>query len=747
MEALRITLDLYDAPLVRQIAETLEFSEADLKAPKSTLIKRLLVEIPRRAASREFIQALSEADRGILALVLDRGGQIAAGDLVGTLITTGLLSPTKPTDEETTISSRLEALLRPLLLRGLLVNLTPPLDYQTRRHLQPVFEVGIAPEVASVLPRALLEVPQPDVQRFTIVPPAQVASGDPEMLVRQLFFVWSGLLRNPARQLKSGSIARADLRRLARELNMDLETQADVLHDMIALLLSARLLRFEGGNVVAADDERVQRFWQQDAGAQYRELFNAFLNVESSPAIETTMLYRLYGYGYGSYQINSYKALNQQLMAAVRPLIDVPWFSFDTLLLLLSRGKPGSFALPANLLHVMEEQLRRSMIGSGNKSLVSKMTRDLQDLDATTAVELLSHWQWLGVVDMGYQEGQSAPWAIRLTPLGRAIFRQEAFAFNGGAGQVILQPDFQLLALGPVPLGTLEGIERFADRETVQPATVGYRLTRSSIYRALQKGTSIGVICGFLRQVTQQPLPQNVERTLEEWGAQHERIMVRRNVVVLQTDTTAQLDALLADAVLQPWLQRLDEHTAVADTRYTQQIQDRLWHLELLPAVSRGPEADLSHSLIWDEGRLLPRLTPPSLYVTGIVQRFAAPEAPGWRLTAASVREAINTGYSVPDLIAQIERLTGASLSPEWQQRLKAWGSHYGSANLLQAHLLRLESAALLAEVRGADRQLSRWLHPLTPQSDVAIIDERNWEAAVARLTELGVHIEEGRWW
>ncbi|HQE99977.1 MAG TPA: hypothetical protein PLG06_09635, partial [Anaerolineae bacterium] len=83
MEALRITLDLYDAPLVRQIAETLEFSEADLKAPKSTLIKRLLVEIPRRAASREFIQALSEADRGILALVLDRGGQIAAGDLVG----------------------------------------------------------------------------------------------------------------------------------------------------------------------------------------------------------------------------------------------------------------------------------------------------------------------------------------------------------------------------------------------------------------------------------------------------------------------------------------------------------------------------------------------------------------------------------------------------------------------------------------------------------------------------------------
>ena len=189
MEALRITLDLYDAPLVRQIAETLEFSEADLKAPKSTLIKRLLVEIPRRAASREFIQALSEADRGILALVLDRGGQIAAGDLVGTLITTGLLSPTKPTDEETTISSRLEALLRPLLLRGLLVNLTPPLDYQTRRHLQPVYEVGIAPEVASVLPRALLEVPQPDVQRFTIAPPAQVASGDPEMLVRQLFFV------------------------------------------------------------------------------------------------------------------------------------------------------------------------------------------------------------------------------------------------------------------------------------------------------------------------------------------------------------------------------------------------------------------------------------------------------------------------------------------------------------------------------------------------------------------------------
>jgi len=169
--------------------------------------------------------------------------------------------------------------------------------------------------------------------------------------------------------------------------------------------------------------------------------------------------------------------------------------------------------------------------------------------------------------------------------------------------------------------------------------------------------------------------------------------------------------------------------------------------LQWLPAVSKGPELDLPESLRWDEGRLLPRTLSPSLYVAGVAQRFAVPDKMGWLVTPASVQTAINMGLSAPEILAQIERLTGAQLSPEWQQRIKGWASHYGQAHLLQARLLRLESAAILDEVRRADRQLGRWLHPLGAEMGVAVIDDKNWEAAVARLMELGVSIKEGRWW
>ncbi len=745
MEALSTSLNLYDADVLKQMAATLAPGDDVAKLLKTKLISRLLVEIPYRAGQPDFVRALSDTDRAILALVLDRGGQVVSTDLVAPLLLSGMLTEAHVQDPNAVIRN-LEALLEPLLLRGLLVNLTPPIDYSTRRHLRPSYHVGVSPEVAQALPRQLLKLPQPDPQRFAISPPEQISDGDPETLLRQLFFVWAGLLRSPARRLKSGLVAKADLRRLARELGIDLETQAEILSYMFTLLQATALVRATETSYHAIDDEHAQRFWQKDPGTQVRELYMAFINLDGFAELDFRGL-PISGYGYGQYVGNAYKALNHQLLATLQQFPELSWISYDILMVLLNHGRSGSFALPEATLQSLQQMLGWSSQGAGGSALRSKLIGELQNMDTTVTLDLLTRWQWLGIIELGYVSGRAIPQAVRFSTLGRAVLRQETLAFNREEGQLILQPDFQLLALGPVPLATLLGIERIAQRETAQPAAVGYRLTRDSIYRALQNGASIGVICAFLSRITQQPLPQNVERTLEEWGTQHERIVVRRDVLVLQTATAEQLDTLLADRRLGRWLQRLDERTAWADARHTAKVQEQLWQLEILPAVSKGSESDLPRSLLWDEGRLLPRTVPPSLYVAGTVQRFAVPEGDGWRITSNSVREASNMGLSAPEILAQIERLTGEAIPAEWQQRLKAWSSHYGNAYLLQVRLLRLESAAILAEVRNVDRQLSRWLRPLTNDSGIAIIDDRNWETVVARLTELGINIEEGRWW
>jgi hypothetical protein len=282
----------------------------------------------------------------------------------------------------------------------------------------------------------------------------------------------------------------------------------------------------------------------------------------------------------------------------------------------------------------------------------------------------------------------------------------------------------------------------------VQPAAVSYRLNRESVYHALQTGMSVAEMLSFLTESTGQPAPQNVERTLQEWRAQHERIVIRRDVLILQVGHPERLESLLADRQLARYLHPLDERTAWVRPQDMPKVERRLWQLNLLPAFSQGPEADLPASMRWDEeGRLSPRHPVPSLYATGTARRIAEECEQGWQLTPHSVQLAVSTGFTVPEIIALVERLTGRPLDAAWRKQLQAWGHHYGSAQTAQVRLLSLESAESLAGLRKADKRISRWLRPLSKKSNLAVVNEKQWEEVRVLLAEWGVTIEESRWW
>ncbi len=745
MESLRLSLDIYHNNILREIAEQLGVLDKAHDKRKATLVALLTKEIPRRATYRREIAALSEAGRGTLALILRRGGSATVADLTMPLTLSGMV---RLGDEKQTGDTRLptinEALLS-LLRQGLLVNVTPLTGSSTRRTFSPLYNLEIPPEVIKKLPQDLLKAPQPDFKRHIMAPPPQVVSRSTEDAMRRLFFVWAELHRQPGKELQAGGLYKRDLRRLAQSMGLELAAEKATLYHLINLLFALRLLGRKNGTIIAVADETALHFWEQGSAVQLGALAKAYLHVGGRPIIPPSLNV---GYSYSRATPHEFAWMHQQIWGLFQKITEPLWFPCTTFLQLLNHGRAGNFLFPENDVDNLIKGVSWYSWGAARGKKEAQLKQTLRETETTMLHQLLEQWQWAGMVDLGY-DGQSAtPVALRLSLRGHAAILEQPFEEPQGEGQIILQPDFQVLAMGPVSLATLATLERFTEREQMQPAAVSYRLNRESVYHALQTGMSVAEMLSFLTESTGQPVPQNVERTLQEWRAQHERIVIRRDVLILQVGYPERLVSLAADRQLARYLHPLDERTAWVRTQDMPKVKRRLWRLNLLPAFSRGPEADLPASMRWDEqGRLSPRHPVPSLYATGTARRIAEECEQGWQLTPQSVQLAVSTGFTAPEIIALVERLTGGPLDAAWRKQLQAWGHHYGSTQTAQVRLLRFENTEALTGLRKADKRISRWMRPLSKKSNLAVVNEKQWEEVRILLAEWGVTIEESRWW
>ncbi len=126
---------------------------------------------------------------------------------------------------------------------------------------------------------------------------------------------------------------------------------------------------------------------------------------------------------------------------------------------------------------------------------------------------------WLGMVWLG-QEADGAV-AFAFTPLGAALLELPGAVMPALAEKpVVVQADFTVLATRETNLYDRYQLERLAERESHDAATL-YRLTANSIRRSLREGVEAPAIIAFLRRASAGRLPQNVERTLQEWGEKH----------------------------------------------------------------------------------------------------------------------------------------------------------------------------------------------------------------------------------
>ena len=471
-----------------------------------------------------------------------------------------------------------------------------------------------------------------------------------------------------------------------------------------------------------------------------QELLIQYPRVNLTIALDTRALSQ-YSY-YSQVPLQPAYELRGQTLEMIEKIAAAHWMPFSSFLAFLNSGNSGSLLLPDYTLRSLYNNLR--WYGTRRKD---ELETALRQLDQQAVITILRELQALGIVDLGYQAPGEIPSALQATDLARAHFTNAHPPSSEALGQIILQPDFQLLAMGPVALRTLANLERFAEREKLDESVVSYRITRDSTYQAFQRGETVETILTFLTEATGQPAPQNIRRSLEAWEGQYERIVLRRDVTILQLDSSEALEKLMSDPVIRRYLHHLDDHTAWARTKDSAKVERRLWELDILPVYSKGPRADLPHSLRWRDEHLHARHPLPSLYVTGTIRRIAEDAEGGWKLTAKSVRAATATGMDVPAIIALVEDMAGISLSTEWHRRLKAWGKHYGDGQVGQVTLLHLDNEHALQELRRADPRLQRWLRPLPHAKGLAVVSDTHWEEVQALLAEWGIDIEEKRWW
>ena len=273
-----------------------------------------------------------------------------------------------------------------------------------------------------------------------------------------------------------------------------------------------------------------------------------------------------------------------------------------------------------------------------------------------------------------------------------------------------------------------------------------YELTRESVYQAHQNGMEAEQIRALLQELCGGALPQNVDRTLSEWAQHQERIVFRTGIDLLQTGDPALLEKLAALAPVAAQIERtLTPSLALLNGKGVDRLVTALKEADQLPAVTDALPAGADKSIRLDEkGGIQPIHPFPSLYLEGRLAKIAErTEKGGWSLSQATVHRVGGSRAKVNDLLAELAALSQSPLADSLVERIKAWGSYYGSAGIAQVTLVEFQSRAVLDELLTM-ADLGRRLHAFDDRQPLAIVAEKDVAQVKKALDRLGVSVKNG---
>ncbi|MEZ4661296.1 MAG: helicase-associated domain-containing protein [Caldilineaceae bacterium] len=358
----------------------------------------------------------------------------------------------------------------------------------------------------------------------------------------------------------------------------------------------------------------------------------------------------------------------------------------------------------------------------------------------------------LGLVELGYAAEDDENWqAFRWTPLGQTVLNKASSAPpEVHQGAIVVQPNFHVLAMGPVQLNLLAQLDLFAERQRADVGAFEYRLTRESVYAAQQLGLDAATIRQTLVQMNGSELPQNVRRTLEEWSAHHERIVFHTRVDLLQAADDALLKKLLETAPSRAHIERglapTDAPTvALIKERGKKKLVAALLEAEILPAISSAnPDAADASVVIDEAGAIQPIHAVPSLHLRGRLDRVAEESNGGWRVTAKSAQRAGGSQKKVSALLDELGKLHRGALPAPLIDQLKAWGGYYGTARAETLTLIEFQNQSILDELLAYPTLKDNLTRFAREGRALAIVENGKLAEVKKVLSELGVSVKKG---
>ena len=373
---------------------------------------------------------------------------------------------------------------------------------------------------------------------------------------------------------------------------------------------------------------------------------------------------------------------------------------------------------------------------------------------------VLGPLQWMGLVDVK-NEGNTPVFCLAPSA-GLVLSDDPPPRENVPWGRLIVQPNFELVALAPVSEALLIKLDRFAERIGLEHIAQ-YRITKASVTRAIQMGLRAETIQQVLAEGSgpEAEIPQNVQYSLVEWERQARRIELWQGMALLEVDAAGLLDELFASEETRGLLgRRLSPVLAEVAANQVEALQEVFWQRGYLPALTAtSGQGNLLDSgrltacepqwRLHDDGLLQPLYAVTDLYLTAEVERISAPyeltELTGWRkITPALIERACDSGIALDAIIRFLQHYCEGGIPTSFLIRLKLWGGGYGeqpSIEVEQAPMLYLDAKIL------QDLQADEDLQPLlgtevAQQGRLVRVPAENLARVVELLKEWGFEVE-----